>query len=119
MEIDLYSNPPKPLLSSTAVTGLLSIVEGITTFSELPVYLRIETVLSSKIVYSKSPEVYTSTSLSKAEAKTNDDSANNNVRSIQMLLGHSDISTTKIYTKVSDEKVIEEYNEHHYRSTKE
>ena len=41
------------------------------------------------------------------------------LRSIQEMLGHSDISTTKIYTKVSDEKVIEEYREHHYRSTKE
>ena len=41
------------------------------------------------------------------------------LRSIQEILGHSDISTTKIYTKVSDEKVIEEYTEHHYRSTKE
>jgi len=41
------------------------------------------------------------------------------LRSIQEMLGHSDISTTKIYTKVSDEKVIEEYNTHHYRSTKE
>ncbi len=41
------------------------------------------------------------------------------LRSIQEMLGHSDISTTKIYTKVSDEKVIEEYKEHHYRSTKE
>ena len=41
------------------------------------------------------------------------------LRSIQEMLGHSDISTTKIYTKVSDEKVIEEYNEYHYRSKKE
>ena len=41
------------------------------------------------------------------------------LRSIQEMLGHSDISTTKIYTKVSDEKVLEEYNLHHYRSTKE
>ena len=41
------------------------------------------------------------------------------LRSIQEMLGHSDISTTKIYTKISDEKVIEEYNLHHYRSTKE
>lgn len=38
------------------------------------------------------------------------------LRSIQEMLGHSDISTTKIYTKVSDEKVIEDYNEYHYRS---
>ena len=41
------------------------------------------------------------------------------LRSIQEMLGHSDISTTKIYTKVSDEKVIEDYNLYHYRSTKE
>ena len=41
------------------------------------------------------------------------------LRSIQEMLGHSDISTTKIYTKVSDEKVLAEYNLHHYRSTKE
>ena len=41
------------------------------------------------------------------------------LRSIQEMLGHSDISTTKIYTKVSDDKVIAEYNEYHYRSTKE
>ena len=41
------------------------------------------------------------------------------LRSIQEMLGHSDISTTKIYTKVSDEQVLKEYKEHHYRSTKE
>lgn len=41
------------------------------------------------------------------------------LRSIQEMLGHSDISTTKIYTKVSDEKVLEEYNEYHLRSKKE
>lgn len=40
------------------------------------------------------------------------------LRSIQEMLGHSDISTTKIYTKVSDEKVINDYNEYHLRSTK-
>ena len=41
------------------------------------------------------------------------------LRSIQEMLGHSDISTTKIYTRVSDDKVLEDYNEYHYRSKKE
>ena len=41
------------------------------------------------------------------------------LRSIQEMLGHSDISTTKIYTRVSDEKVIEDYNKYHLRSNKE
>ncbi len=41
------------------------------------------------------------------------------LRSIQEMLGHSDISTTKIYTRVSDQKVIEDYNEYHFRSKKE
>ena len=40
------------------------------------------------------------------------------LRSIQEMLGHSDISTTKIYTRVSDEKVIEDYNKYHLRSNK-
>lgn len=40
------------------------------------------------------------------------------LRSIQEMLGHSDISTTKIYTKVSDQKVLNDYNEYHYRSHK-
>lgn len=41
------------------------------------------------------------------------------LRAVQEMLGHSDISTTRIYTKVSDETVIESYNKYHYRSTKE
>ena len=41
------------------------------------------------------------------------------LRSIQEMLGHSDISTTKIYTQVSDQKVLEDYNQYHLRSKKE
>jgi integrase/recombinase XerD len=41
------------------------------------------------------------------------------LRSIQEMLGHADISTTKIYTRVNDEKVIEDYEEYHLRSKKE
>ncbi len=37
------------------------------------------------------------------------------LRSIQELLGHSDISTTKIYTHISDNKVKEEYEMFHTR----
>lgn len=40
------------------------------------------------------------------------------LRSIQEMLGHSDIATTKIYTQVSDDKVKEDYNKFHPRSQK-
>ena len=41
------------------------------------------------------------------------------IRSIQILLGHSDISTTKIYTHVSNEKVRQDYEDFHPRSKRE
>ncbi len=40
------------------------------------------------------------------------------LRSIQEMLGHSDISTTKIYTEVSDTKVVEDYKKYHPRNSK-
>ena len=40
------------------------------------------------------------------------------LRSIQEMLGHSDISTTKIYTKVSDDQVRTDYETYHPRSHK-
>ncbi len=38
------------------------------------------------------------------------------IRSVQELLGHSDIKTTEIYTHINNRKVKDEYNEFHIRS---
>lgn len=40
------------------------------------------------------------------------------LRSIQILLGHSDIATTKIYTHISNDKIRKEYHEFHPRDHK-